>query len=29
VLTYWPSLSSMIKILGGKTLIQGGRVRIY
>jgi hypothetical protein len=29
VVTYWPTLSSMIKILGGKTIIQGGGVRIY
>lgn len=29
VVTYWPTLSSMVKILGGKTLIQGGSVRIY
>ena len=29
VVTYWPTLSSMIQILGGKTMIQGGKVSIY
>ncbi len=29
VVTYWPSLSSMIKVRGGKTNIRGGKVRIY
>ncbi|MBY0538802.1 hypothetical protein K2P56_00010 [Patescibacteria group bacterium] len=29
VISYWPTLSSMINILGGRTLIQGGAVRIY
>ncbi|MBX9765601.1 hypothetical protein K2X83_03095 [Patescibacteria group bacterium] len=29
VISYWPTLSSMINVLGGKTIIQGGRVRIY
>lgn len=29
VVTYWPTLSSMVKIWGGKVDIRGGRVRIY
>jgi|CXWL01.1.fsa_nt_gi hypothetical protein len=29
IISYFPALSSMIKIFGGKTLIQGGQVRIY
>lgn len=29
VVTYWPTLSSMVKIWGGKTQIRGGKVRIY
>ncbi len=29
VITYWPTLSSMVKIFGGKVQIQGGRTKIY